>query len=364
MKATPTVAFFDMPDATEYNRTYSGNPVTLSVPTLRNGYTGAGEVTVKYNGSAQAPVNAGSYAITLDVAEGQNFNAASGLPAGTLVIGKAPSAAVIATSAAVAKGGNTVSLMNKISGAEGTLSFAITGAANGCAVDPSTGVFTSGDTACTVTVRVTEAESANRFGRTANIIVEVSETAVTFEAGGTVTSWDALANETYLIYDSSVTSSAAIADATSGSPSQNMANVPDVGSPSSVGGRISEAVDFSDVPDGDYTVTITKPGKYVPKAVEVTVDGGDADFGTVNLWLYGDVTNDGQVTSADVMAVKRHIAGLNSVFDAGTDQDKADREAAANITAVTTGDDEITSADVMQINRYIAGLGSAFDAIE
>jgi hypothetical protein len=126
---------------------------------------------------------------------------------------------------------------------------------------------------------------------------------------------------------------------------------------------MEQTVAFEGIPDGDYTVTIVKPGKYVPKAVEVTVDGASADMGTVNLWLYGDVNNDGLVDADDVMNINRYSAGLSSAFDSGSPLDKRDREMAANITNVIFGDFDIDADDVMQINRYSAGLNSAFDAM-
>ena len=62
----------------------------MYVPTLLSTYTGLGVVTVKYNGSDRPPVYPGEYAITLDIAEGANFAAVSGLPVGRLVISEPP----------------------------------------------------------------------------------------------------------------------------------------------------------------------------------------------------------------------------------------------------------------------------------
>jgi len=51
--------------------------------------TGAGAVTVKYDGAAGLPVNAGIYAVTADVAEGDGYDAASGLALGDYTIAQA-----------------------------------------------------------------------------------------------------------------------------------------------------------------------------------------------------------------------------------------------------------------------------------
>lgn len=83
-KATPTVADFTIPTLTA--KDYTGSPITVSAPTLKSGKTGAGTITVKYGSSATAPTNAGSYTVTFDVAAGTNYNAATGLSIGTLII--------------------------------------------------------------------------------------------------------------------------------------------------------------------------------------------------------------------------------------------------------------------------------------
>lgn len=63
---------------------YDGTAKTVSV-TLNAPYTGMGEVTVKYD-SAESATNAKTYAITADVTEGTNFNAAAGLSLGEFAI--------------------------------------------------------------------------------------------------------------------------------------------------------------------------------------------------------------------------------------------------------------------------------------
>ena len=125
-----------------------------------------------------------------------------------------------------------------------------------------------------------------------------------------------------------------------------------------------QAFSFTNVADGSYKLAIFKEGKYVPKIIPVTVSGGDLDVGTVKLWLYGDVDYNGELSSVDVLQINRHMAGLGSVFNNGTEQEKAEREAAANVTAVSAGDTELSSVDVLQINRYMAGLASVFNNIK
>ena len=65
--------------------TYDGNPKAVTVGVVGI-VDGMGGITVKYNGSETVPVDAGSYKVTIDVAPGINFNAATGIEIGTLTI--------------------------------------------------------------------------------------------------------------------------------------------------------------------------------------------------------------------------------------------------------------------------------------
>jgi hypothetical protein len=69
--------------------TYDGLEKNVTVST-NEGITGIGDtITVKYDGSETRPVNAGSYAVTVDVSAGDNYMAATNLSLGNFVIGKA-----------------------------------------------------------------------------------------------------------------------------------------------------------------------------------------------------------------------------------------------------------------------------------
>jgi hypothetical protein len=81
-RATPTDADFTIGGTGTF--TYDGNPKTVTVTPKEDKSNGT--ITVKYNGSTTAPSAAGEYTVTFDVAEGTNYNAANGFPAGTLTI--------------------------------------------------------------------------------------------------------------------------------------------------------------------------------------------------------------------------------------------------------------------------------------
>ena len=78
--ATDNLAI-DVPAALDYD----GLAHTASV-TAGAGKTGLGAVTLLYNGAAAAPVDAGSYTVTANIAEGANYTAIAGLSLGTIVI--------------------------------------------------------------------------------------------------------------------------------------------------------------------------------------------------------------------------------------------------------------------------------------
>ena len=83
-KKTPTISDLD------YNltaKTYNGlaQPVTVAAA---EGISGLGEITVKYNGSTDEPKNAGTYAVTVSIAESENYDSAD-IPLGDYIIDKA-----------------------------------------------------------------------------------------------------------------------------------------------------------------------------------------------------------------------------------------------------------------------------------
>jgi len=66
---------------------YDGNSRAASVTRTDN--VSPGEITIFYNGVETAPHNAGIYAVTLNITAAQGFSAATGLPAGAIIIDKA-----------------------------------------------------------------------------------------------------------------------------------------------------------------------------------------------------------------------------------------------------------------------------------
>jgi hypothetical protein len=89
LKGTLTVSDLQFAlDSVVYNR----QEHTIKVST-RDGIVGAGVITVKYNEKTTPPVLPGTYEITVDIDEGDNYYAIHGLYLGNFVIGKRPQAA-------------------------------------------------------------------------------------------------------------------------------------------------------------------------------------------------------------------------------------------------------------------------------
>ena len=120
-KAAPTAADFTLPTLTE--QSYTGSKISVDAPTTNK--TDMGTVTVKYDGTEEAPTYAGTYVLTFDVAEGGNYKAATGLTVGNLVIKAADQTPAITKTATLTTGGKTLDLATLVQNAKGTVSFEI-----------------------------------------------------------------------------------------------------------------------------------------------------------------------------------------------------------------------------------------------
>jgi hypothetical protein len=94
---------------------------------------------------------------------------------------------------------------------------------------------------------------------------------------------------------------------------------------------------------GTYTLRIIK-SKHVTRDYTVTVGSTDV-VKNAEIWQYGDVNLDGEVTVTDATALLRHVARIETITDA---------QALAN--AEVTNDDELTVTDATKILRYVARI--------
>ena len=186
---------------------------------------------------------------------------------------------------------------------------------------------------------------------------------------GTAVSWNNKADAEFMLYDSSA------ADATireewlelEGEHTSTALYTGKGGSvtviPSDKGEtKYGQSFTFDGVPEGTYKLAIFKPGKYVPKVVEIKIDGGNPDLGEFALWLYGDVNGDSKVNGTDATQIQRYYANKKSVLTLDTDTDEvaSDKKLAADVT-VKAKDAKINGTDATQIQRYYANKGSVFD---
>ena len=113
--------------------------------------------------------------VRLSGSDADNYYVASVPTDVTVTINKLPNTVVVRNTAIVKIDGNTTDLSANVSLPTGDVSYAITGALEGCSVDEVTGVFKSGLTTgiCTVTVSVTG--DINFLPATAEIAVTVTE---------------------------------------------------------------------------------------------------------------------------------------------------------------------------------------------
>jgi len=84
-RATPTAADFNISGTGTF--TYDGNTRKITIAPKEGKSNGT--ITVKYNNSTTVPSAVSTYTVTFDVSAAGDFNAASGLSAGTLTIGNA-----------------------------------------------------------------------------------------------------------------------------------------------------------------------------------------------------------------------------------------------------------------------------------
>ena len=179
----PKPADFDVIPGLPTVQTYDGNAVAVTI-TAGSGIKGMGAITVKYNGSTEAPSNAGSYVVTVDVSDGGNYNARTGMVIGTLTIDKADApklADIKENHRFLLTGEKTVDIKNLVAGAlsytPGTASgdteiienFFVD--ANGVVKYTLTGTGVAGNT---VTLPVT-ISSTNYEDTTVNIVITLTE---------------------------------------------------------------------------------------------------------------------------------------------------------------------------------------------
>ena len=115
---------------------------------------------------------------------------------------------------------------------------------------------------------------------------------------------------------------------------------------------------ITDVASGTYTLKVMKT-KHATREYTVTVGASDVTQ-NVQILLYGDVTGDGLVNSADATQINRYFSGKSSVITGGDSETQAYRLLVANVYST---DNTINATDATQIKRHFSGKTSVFDSM-
>ncbi len=290
---------------------YTGNQITPT-PTVKDGekeltsgtdftysysnnqYVGTATVTVTGKGNYQGAANKG-FAITA-----------------------VEDPAVITATANVTKGGNTLDLNSLVTGAKGTVSFAISGEANGCSI--SGGVLTSGDTTGSVTVTVTVASKdenndgiAEYTGKNGSITVTVTDKTTAVLAGGVTqqgcTFGDTLSDPTYT------------------------------------------------KPDGTQFTTVSYTGTLRKDGTSYSGEAKPTEAGTYKVTVTCETaTHIYSATSADFTIAPKSITGATVTL--GTSLTYSGSEQTQNVSAVKLGDTTLGTADYTLSDNTVTKAGS------
>jgi hypothetical protein len=161
--------------------TYDGKPKSITnkpktnAPTGKTTYTYSFDKNGKYVSdlSSLTKQDVGSYTVYVKATNPNYSNTAT--TTATLTISKASNPLTVTPTAAVKVGGNKVDLSANVSKAEGAVTYAITGALDGCSINANTGVLTSGAKTGTCTVTVTAAGNKNYNSGNATIAVNITK---------------------------------------------------------------------------------------------------------------------------------------------------------------------------------------------
>ncbi|MBQ8429460.1 MAG: hypothetical protein IJX30_05145, partial [Clostridia bacterium] len=170
-KATLTASDFTYTAPTDL--VYNGAKKEASVTTS---LVGVGTVTVKYykdGGEVASPTNAGTYTVKIDVAEGDNYNAVTGLEMGSFEIEKATPTLTVKSPVTSVLPGNTI-LLTVTASADEVSEFTISAGdlytAQGMKITVSDDAVIGEDE---ITVTVTSAATTNYNAATATITLDV-----------------------------------------------------------------------------------------------------------------------------------------------------------------------------------------------
>ena len=308
------------------NPVYDGNRKDATAK-LDSKYAGAGAITIsKYvnpdTGEEVPPINAGTYTVYVNVADGSNFNAATNLTNAlssnwTFTIYKAGQDAPVGLGASAP---TSSSGKGKINGTKANMQYTKTPD-----VPTSWSDCTEGSTMVNPGTYYVRYKGDNNHDASPNVKVIVPEYGAGVTVSGTIKSYGS-ASEAVTVTLLQGTSEAATKTLTGASGSA----------------PYSQNYSFPAVPAGGYTLKVEKKG-HAPWTESITVDSA-AIAKDVTIYLIGDVNRDGKIDADDVTALLRHVSGIEML------------SSSAVALGDVNGDSNIDADDVTKLLRYVSGI--------
>jgi len=181
---------------------------------------------------------------------------------------------------------------------------------------------------------------------------------------GTAVSWNEKTDAVYALFSAS-TEDSAIRDGSASPAYTGVGGSVVAGESKGKLARYEQSFTFDGVEDGTYKLAITKPGKYVTRIVTVQITSG-ADLGKFDIYLYGDINNDGTPDGKDATQILRYGNLKGSMLDSGDANEQAAKLDAGNINKDTVKNSNkplVDGKDATQILRFANLKGSMFDKL-
>ena len=309
------------------NPVYDGNRKDATAK-LDSKYTGAGAITIsKYvnpdTGEEVPPINAGTYTVYVNVADGSNFNAATNLTNAlssnwTFTIYKAGQNAPVGltVSAPTVSSGN-----GKINGTTAKMQYTKTPD-----VPISWSDCTAGSTAVAPGTYYVRYKGDDNHDASDNVKVTVPEYGAGVTVSGTIKSYGSASDAVTvtLLQGTSVIGSPQVLTGASGSA------------------PYSQTYSFAAVPAGTYTLKVEKKG-HVTREYAIAV-ASDPVMQDVKICLLGDVDGNGSVNMVDYIKVRQHAQSVSFLTDY------------ALACADVNGDGNVNMVDYIKVRQHAQNI--------
>ena len=107
----------------------------------------------------------------------------------------------------------------------------------------------------------------------------------------------------------------------------------------------NKAISGATITIKDASGTVKSDGSLIATGDQINIKNSAGEENYVYV-LYGDLTGDGEINSADLLKLRQHLLGINNLGGAYA--------TSANVTK----DSEINSADILKIRQYLLGMSN------